>query len=179
MKDTLTNYLNQLSLLPHSPAQHLLEAQQLLNTQKVYTRSEGALHHFCCFIVPVHRQSKSVYIGHHRKADDWIPPGGHIEPNEDPIDTVIRESQEELDYKPVREQIRLFNFSSLSIQPQRTDCHKHYDFWFAVIVPELISFTYDTGEFLDAKWVTFDKAIEKLSRHRHYYEDTYFSLNAV
>jgi 8-oxo-dGTP pyrophosphatase MutT (NUDIX family) len=31
----------------------------------------------------------------HRKLGMWLPPGGHIEPDEDPVEAVIREVQEE------------------------------------------------------------------------------------
>ena len=41
---------------------------------------------------------------HHKKANDWIPPGGHIEENESPAATVIREFREELGYKLKREE---------------------------------------------------------------------------
>jgi 8-oxo-dGTP pyrophosphatase MutT (NUDIX family) len=31
----------------------------------------------------------------HRKNQMWLPPGGHVEPNEDPVEAVIREVREE------------------------------------------------------------------------------------
>ncbi len=31
----------------------------------------------------------------HRKVKMWLPPGGHIEPNEDPVQAVLRETHEE------------------------------------------------------------------------------------
>ena len=37
-----------------------------------------------------------VLLVHHRKFDKWTPPGGHIEENETPDQTVIREWKEEL-----------------------------------------------------------------------------------
>lgn len=36
-----------------------------------------------------------VLLHHHRKLDLWLPPGGHIEPNELPDEAAIRETQEE------------------------------------------------------------------------------------
>lgn len=32
----------------------------------------------------------------HAKAKAWVPPGGHVDVNEDPQDTVVRETEEEL-----------------------------------------------------------------------------------
>lgn len=35
----------------------------------------------------------------HRKVKMWLPPGGHIEPNEDPVQAVLREVEEETGVK--------------------------------------------------------------------------------
>ena len=36
-----------------------------------------------------------VALHWHRKVKAWLPPGGHIEPNEDPVQAAIRETLEE------------------------------------------------------------------------------------
>ena len=40
-------------------------------------------------------QDASVALHWHRKVNAWLPPGGHIEPNEDPVQAVLREVLEE------------------------------------------------------------------------------------
>jgi 8-oxo-dGTP diphosphatase len=40
-------------------------------------------------------QDGSVLLHWHRKNRLWLPFGGHIEPNEDPVQTVLREIEEE------------------------------------------------------------------------------------
>lgn len=37
----------------------------------------------------------SALLHWHRKVKAWLPPGGHIEPNEDPVQAVLREVREE------------------------------------------------------------------------------------
>ena len=37
----------------------------------------------------------SVALHWHKKVKAWLPPGGHIEPNEDPVQAVVREVLEE------------------------------------------------------------------------------------
>ena len=37
----------------------------------------------------------SVALHWHQKVKAWLPPGGHIEPNEDPVQAVLRETMEE------------------------------------------------------------------------------------
>ena len=41
-------------------------------------------------------KDKKVLLVHHNKFDKWVPPGGHIEENETPDQTVIREWKEEV-----------------------------------------------------------------------------------
>lgn len=36
-----------------------------------------------------------VLLAHHNKFDKWVPPGGHIDEDETPADTVVREFKEE------------------------------------------------------------------------------------
>ena len=37
----------------------------------------------------------SIVLHWHPKVKAWLPPGGHIEPNEDPVQAVLREIEEE------------------------------------------------------------------------------------
>ncbi|MBI2546037.1 NUDIX domain-containing protein [Candidatus Woesearchaeota archaeon] len=52
-----------------------------------------------------------VLLIHHRKLDLWLPPGGHIEPNEIPDDAVIREIKEETGLD-----VEILNQSSLPME---------------------------------------------------------------
>ena len=108
--------------------------------------------HICSFFVPVNKKTKSVYLVHHIKADDWIPPGGHIKFDEHPVDTVIREFEEELSHKIDKSQIELFTLSIKDISDNpRSPCKVHYDFWYLVDVPKK-NFNYLKKEFHDAYW---------------------------
>ncbi len=49
--------------------------------------------HFTATGFVVHR--RSVALHWHRKVGAWLPAGGHIEPNEDPVQAVLREVSEE------------------------------------------------------------------------------------
>jgi 8-oxo-dGTP pyrophosphatase MutT (NUDIX family) len=40
-------------------------------------------------------QGDATLLHWHRRLQQWMPPGGHIEPNEDPIEAVLREVREE------------------------------------------------------------------------------------
>ena len=49
--------------------------------------------HFTATGFVIHNDSALLHW--HRKVRMWLPPGGHIEPNEDPVQAVLREIQEE------------------------------------------------------------------------------------
>jgi 8-oxo-dGTP diphosphatase len=52
--------------------------------------------HLVSYIVLIDTAKKQVLLVHHKKAKLLLPPGGHVEINEHPTETVKRELQEEL-----------------------------------------------------------------------------------
>ncbi|GAA3207368.1 hypothetical protein GCM10020256_02980 [Streptomyces thermocoprophilus] len=56
---------------------------------------EPPMHLVSYFVVFDDRRGKLLLVDH-RKAGLWLPPGGHVEPGEDPWSTVVRECREEL-----------------------------------------------------------------------------------
>ena len=125
-------------------------------------RQQNQDDHFCSFFLPLDLKTKSVYLGHHIKAGDWIPPGGHIDPNEIPIETVKREFVEELQYKLKKEKVQLFDLTikDLSDNPKHT-CKLHYDFWYLVYLNKT-DFIFDKSEFYQAKWLTIPAALKRM-----------------
>ena len=88
----------------------------------------------------------AVLLHWHPKVRAWLPPGGHIEPNEDPVQAVLREVREEIGVS-VRllsasrapaaggiEQIQLpFTILEEDIGDPEEGPHRHIDFiYFAV-----------------------------------------------
>lgn len=128
------------------------------------TKENNPSVHFCSFFVPVDKKGERIYIGHHIKADDWIPPGGHIKMGESPEQTVLREFEEELDYRVNQESIDLFDLSITPVRKTKSrKCKVHYDFWYVVYVAP-IDFHFDKGEFHAADWFTFEEALQKTKR---------------
>src|SRR3989338_3807006 len=101
-------------------------------------RSQNPKSHFCVFFVPVCLKSRKIYLGRHKKANDWIPPGGHIENEESPTATVMREFKEELGFelKPEAE-VELFDITVKQIDNSKHPCKTHYDIWYLVKIKEL------------------------------------------
>lgn len=126
-------------------------------------REENPEDHFCSFFIPVDRSTQMVFVGHHIKADDWIPPGGHIDPNESPRDTIYREFYEELKYTLRDEKVELFDICAIPVRKTTRPCKTHYDFWYRVFIGK-VDFDYDRGEFHEALWLPIDEAITRVKR---------------
>lgn len=129
------------------------------------TNTDNLTDHFCSFFVPVYLPTMEIFVGHHIKANEWIPPGGHIEPGELPVDTVRREFIEELQFKLTDEKIELFDMDLMHIKKSITrPCKIHRDFWFYVLMAEKLDYIYDKGEFHDAGWLPINEAMNKAFR---------------
>lgn len=128
------------------------------------TRTQNPEDHFCSFFLPVNLAAKTVFLGHHIKANQWIPPGGHIENEESPRQTVRREFKEELAFKLTHEKVELFDIGISQISDLRKTCNVHYDFWYLVFV-ENYSYAFSRREFYTAGWLTIDSAIKKTVRY--------------
>ena len=77
----------------------------LAGTDDVYRRVKPATppQHLVSYVVPVDPADGSVLLVDHINAGLWLPPGGHVEPGEDPAVTAAREVEEELGLRGVPE----------------------------------------------------------------------------
>jgi 8-oxo-dGTP pyrophosphatase MutT (NUDIX family) len=132
---------------------------------KVLTRGEGNENHVNVFFLPYDRDAGKIYLGHHKKADDWIPPGGHIEPGETPTAAVLREFQEELNITPHEDQLELWNLSYKYIGRPEAGCVGHYDIWYLVHISSQLDFVYDPGEYHAAGWFDIAAGIGKITKN--------------
>ena len=109
-------------------------------------------------------ENNSVLLHYHEKIKMWLPPGGHIESNEDPIQAVIREVFEETGLK-----VKVINTSRMnptkynnvhSIIPPYTifiepiietneSKHEHIDFIYVCKISD--------GEIKNDNWIWFTK----------------------
>lgn len=127
-------------------------------------KKENVESHFCVFFLPIHVPTKSIYLVHHKKANLWIPPGGHIEPNELPEQTVKREFYEELSFNLTNEEINLFDISVTNVSDSKTICKLHYDLWYVVYMKEKKDFIFSKKEFYNALWLSYQEALNKETR---------------
>ncbi len=164
MKQKYLQEVQKLRKFTHVDEKTIDQFIKRIESAKNLTKENNPFVHFCSFFVPVDKKGEKIYIGHHIKADDWIPPGGHIKIDESPQQTVLREFEEEVNYKVSQESINLFDLSIIPVRKTGSrKCKVHYDFWYIVYVAP-INFHFDKGEFHTADWFTFEEALQKTKR---------------
>lgn len=95
-----------------------------------------------------------------------MPPGGHIQKGETPLDTVLREFKEELRYELNGEKVELFELSVIKVSNPRRRCKIHYDFWYLVYLDQ-VNFKYDRKEVYNARWFTIEDALKTITREEY------------
>jgi 8-oxo-dGTP diphosphatase len=110
--------------------------------------------HLVAYFVVIDPEARAVLLVHHRQAQRWLPSGGHVEPDEHPTNTVIREALEELRF----EATFLFDqpfFLSVSKTVGTTVRHTDVSLWYVLRAENERVFEFDAEEFLEVRWVRF------------------------
>lgn len=122
------------------------------------TREENPVSHFCVYFLPVNPVTKQVFLVHHKKANQWLSPGGHLDIGERPEETVNREIEEELGVPHFfKTTPQPFLFSIVDIVSDRQTCKTHHDLWY-VLETDGHDFRVDPEEFHETRWLTFAEA---------------------
>ncbi|GAA4968687.1 8-oxo-dGTP pyrophosphatase MutT (NUDIX family) [Nonomuraea thailandensis] len=109
--------------------------------------------HLVAYAALVDRGRASVMLVDHLKARAWLPPGGHVDPGEDPRRTVLREVEEELGiagrFHPVLGSAPFF----LTVTRTRgADAHTDVSLWFVLEGDQQAPITPDLAEFAEVRW---------------------------
>lgn len=136
----------------------------LKNGSQVHTKAEGNPRHYCSFFLPYAQSAGQIYLGHHIKADDWIPPGGHIEAGETPSDAAIREMREELRVVITKDMLTPFTLSVKPINRPESGCMAHYDVWHLVNIT-VQEFDYLKSEYSAASWFPLSAGVKKITQN--------------
>lgn len=161
MRNQLKKEINKLKAKKQLDEQTYLKFINFINSNNNLIKANNPDRHLCAFFLPVDFSGKLMYLGHHIKANDWIPPGGHLNKNELPIQTVYREFYEELKYELTNEKVELFDLTIKDVSGNpRHGCKTHYDFWYLVFM-EKHDFDFDKTEFYTAGWISGSVALKK------------------
>ncbi|NTU72909.1 hypothetical protein HGB07_01910 [Candidatus Roizmanbacteria bacterium] len=75
----LLDLVNQLKALPTADFAVLKAIEKRIQLNTTYTKETNPIDHFCAMFIPFDWVSQMIYLVHHRKAQAWIPPGGHVD----------------------------------------------------------------------------------------------------
>ena len=107
-----------------------------------------------------------ILLVDHRNAQLWLPTGGHVEPDEDPRTTVVRELKEELGLKVSQESIgpplMVTVTTTVGVAYGNTDV----SLWYTVNTRPSQEFSYSLEEFREIRWFAFaDVPLERSDPH--------------
>lgn len=149
------------SIVPVDPIEHahlnfvldwIRSGVEICRTEKPAT---PAIHLVSYFMV-VSEDRDRVLLVDHKKAELWLPPGGHVEPGEHPRDTVTRESLEELDLEA-----EFISKAPLFVTVTETvgNVLKHTDvsIWYLLKGDPNVEVKFDPEEFNRVRWFALEE----------------------
>jgi len=134
--------------------------------------------HLVSYFVIASPYMDQILLVDHKKAGVWLPPGGHVDPGEDPKEAVRREAKEELGIEA-----EFFSDKPLLLTVTKTvgNIAKHTDvsLWYLLKCDPHQSLDYDLNEFNQIRWfrideIPFEKSdphmkrfLQKMSHHKN------------
>lgn len=112
--------------------------------------------HLVSYFLLLDQAANQVLLVNHKKAQCWLPAGGHVEPNEHPKETVKREMVEELGIDAnfvLDEPLFVTVTKTRGYGPEHTDV----SLWYILKGSVSDIFKYDEREFHQVQWFAPDK----------------------
>jgi 8-oxo-dGTP diphosphatase len=97
-----------------------------------------------------------ILLVDHKNAQLWLPPGGHVEPEEHPRATVKRELFEELGFAPgheIAEPLMVTCTATVGLSSGHVDV----SLWYVVKAPRTQPISYDQNEFAGVRWFRYSE----------------------
>ncbi len=109
--------------------------------------------HLVAYFLLIDQDVQQLLLVEHKKANLWLPSGGHVELNEHPKETVSRELMEELGVQADFLSERPF-FLTVTKTTGDKDNHTDVSLWYILKASVATPFQYDTSEFHSIRWFT-------------------------
>ncbi|MHA6765544.1 NUDIX domain-containing protein [Streptacidiphilus sp. PAMC 29251] len=128
--------------------------------------------HLVSYFVVVDAARAELLLVAHRKAGLWLPSGGHVEPGEDPWDTVLRECDEELRTRAVPSAVSGKRPFFLTVTRTRAQGqHTDVSLWYVLQAEAADITSFDEDEFEAIRWLPLRQVLAEpaatLDPHMH------------
>lgn len=112
--------------------------------------------HLVSYFVVYDAKTQKIMLIDHIKANAWLPSGGHVEIDEHPRDTVVREAEEELGLHAKFDVIGDVPGFITVTQTRGHGTHTDVSLWYVISGDSTARLNYDAGEMRGYKWLGFD-----------------------
>ncbi len=118
--------------------------------------------HLVSYIVLYDEKKQKILLVDHLKAQLWVPPGGHVDPGEDPRVTVSREATEELnlDVSLHRKLGPEPMMISITTTVGLTAGHQDVSLWYVCDGDSTRPIDPDPAEFRETRWWRLDEVLD-------------------
>lgn len=138
--------------------------EEIFRIEKPNIPNKHLVSYFCLY----DKSAKKMLLVEHKKAQLWLPTGGHVEPGEHPNKTAARECSEELNI----DAIFLFEdpiFVTSTVTVGITAGHTDVSLWYVLEGNSQQSLDFDEEEFSSVKWfdledIPFNKSDPHMER---------------
>lgn len=147
-------------------SQHKARALEWLSrTNDIYRRERPRTPspHLVSYFLVIDRHAREVLLCDHRMSGLWLPTGGHVEPGEDPVDTVRREAREELGIEARFDAHyggRPFFLTVSDTVGPPDERHTDVSLWFALAGRRDQRLEPDEREIVEVRWWSQDELID-------------------
>lgn len=170
-RDIVAKIISEISPFDDTEGQHIEETLAWIQSGAPIFRVQKPdvpPKHLVSYFMLFDEAAQKVLLVDHKKAQLWLPAGGHVEPDEHPRDTVIRECEEELGISAeFWRAAPLFLTSTITVG--HTAGHTDVSLWYVLKGNQDVPYSFDSNEFNSIQWfgfhnLPFEKSDPHMSR---------------
>lgn len=126
--------------------------------------------HLVSYFAIIDPKTNKMLLQDHLLAKLWVPAGGHVDPDENPAETVRRECEEELGIDAVFLGKPIPHFITVT-KTNGHGSHTDVSLWYVLQTDESTPLTIEPGKFAEIRWWSIDEIlsnpIEKFDPELH------------
>lgn len=154
IRSEIKSIISQIQPLDIEEAEHIAFAEKWIDSgAEVFRIAKPATPdpHLVAYFLLIDQDEQQLLLVEHKKADLWLPAGGHVELNEHPRETVSREILEELGVEANFLSETPF-FLTITQTTGIKDKHTDISLWYILKSSVRAPLQYDDREFHNIRW---------------------------